>query len=96
MILLTLAAGLGTRAQQAEYTPKALIKVKEKPLVYWSMDSFHSLRTCGILPNDKIFVAVRKSDLDTFNFVEQLQEQLMSNLRITELKNLTNGPAESA
>lgn len=96
MILLTLAAGLGTRAQQGEYIPKALIKVKEKPLIYWSMDSFHSLRTCGILPNDKLFVAVRKSDLDTFNFVEQVQEQLTSKVRITELKNLTNGPAESA
>jgi len=96
MILLTLAAGLGTRAQQGEYTPKALIEVKEKPLIYWSMDSFHSLRTCGILSNDKLFVAVRKSDLDTFNFVEQVQEQLTSNVRITELKKLTNGPAESA
>lgn len=96
MILLTLAAGLGTRAQQGEYVPKALINVKEKPLIYWSMDSFHSLRTCGILPNDKLFVAVRKSDLDTFNFVEQVQEQLTSKVRIIELKDLTNGPAESA
>jgi dTDP-glucose pyrophosphorylase len=96
MILLTLAAGLGTRAQQGEYTPKALIKVKEKPLIYWSMDSFHSLRTCGVLSNDKLFVVVRKSDLETFNFVEQVQEQLTSNVRITELKDLTNGPAESA
>jgi dTDP-glucose pyrophosphorylase len=96
MILLTLAAGLGTRAQQGEYTPKALIKVKEKPLVYWSIDSFHSLRACGVLPKDKLFVAVRKSDLDTFNFVGQVQEHLTSNVRITELKELTNGPAESA
>jgi choline kinase len=85
MILLTLAAGLGTRAQEGEYTPKALIKVREKPLIYWSMDSFHSLRTCGILSNDKLFVVVRKSDLDTFNFVEQVQEQLTSNVRITEV-----------
>jgi dTDP-glucose pyrophosphorylase len=96
MILLTLAAGLGSRAQQGEYIPKALIKVKEKPLVYWSMDSFHSLRACGILSNDKIFVAVRKSDLDTFDFVDQVQKELTSNVRIVELRNLTNGPAESA
>jgi dTDP-glucose pyrophosphorylase len=96
MILLTLAAGLGSRAQQGEYTPKALIEVKGKPLIYWSMDSFHSLRTCGILPNDKIFVAVRKSDLDTFDFVDQVQKEFTSNVRIIELKNLTNGPAESA
>lgn len=96
MILLTLAAGLGTRAQQGEYIPKALIKVKDKPLVYWAMDSFHSLRTSGLISNNKLFVAVRKADLETFNFIEQVHSNISSEVKITELKELTNGPAESA
>jgi dTDP-glucose pyrophosphorylase len=96
MILLTLAAGLGARAQQGEYIPKALIKVKDKPLAYWSMDSFHPLRTSGIIPNDKLFMAVRKADLESFNFIDQISAQISSDLRIIELQELTNGPAESA
>ncbi len=82
MILLTLAAGLGARAQQGEYIPKALIKVKDKPLAYWSMDSFHPLRTSGIIPNDKLFMAVRKADLESFNFIDQISAQISSDLRI--------------
>jgi dTDP-glucose pyrophosphorylase len=96
MILLTLAAGLGSRAQQGEYIPKALINVKAKPLVYWSVDSFHSLRASGIIPIDKMFLVVRKSDLETFEFTKQVTDFISPQIQITELQDLTNGPAESA
>lgn len=96
MILLTLAAGLGTRAQSGEYIPKALIKVKEKPLVYWSIDSVHPLRTSGLISNEKIFVGVRKSDMDTFEFESQVKEYVHNQIQIEQLNELTKGPAESA
>lgn len=96
MILLTLAAGLGTRAQSGDYIPKALIKVKDKPLVYWSIDSVHPLRTSGLIPNQKMFVGVRKSDMDTFEFESQVKSNVHSQIQIEELTELTKGPAESA
>ena len=96
MILLTLAAGLGTRAQSGEYIPKALIQVKDKPLVYWSIDSIHPLRTSGLIPNEKIFVGVRAFDSKTFNFEAQIKNYVNTQIQICELQDLTNGPAESA
>ena len=96
MILLTLAAGLGSRAQSGDYIPKALIRVKEKPLVYWSIDSIHPLRTSGLIPNHKIFVGVRKSDLETFEFEAQVKASVNSAVQIVQLTELTKGPAESA
>lgn len=96
MILLTLAAGLGTRAQSGDYIPKALIRVKDKPLVYWSIDSIHPLRTSGLIPNQKIFVGVRKSDLETFEFESQVKANVHSQIQIEQLTELTKGPAESA
>jgi dTDP-glucose pyrophosphorylase len=96
MILLTLAAGLGTRAQSGEYIPKALIQVKDKPLVYWSIDSVHPLRTSGLIPNEKIYVGVRATDSETFDFENQVKKYVNNQIQICELEDLTNGPAESA
>jgi dTDP-glucose pyrophosphorylase len=96
MILLTLAAGLGTRAQSGDYIPKALIQVKDKPLVYWSIDSVHPLRTSGLIPNQKIFVGVRKSDIETFEFESKVKSSIHNHIQIEQLTELTNGPAESA
>jgi choline kinase len=96
MILLTLAAGLGSRAQSGDYVPKALIQVKDKPLVYWSIDSLHPLRTCGLIPNEKIFVGVRKSDSDIFEFESRVKNYVNNQVQICELSTLTKGPAESA
>jgi dTDP-glucose pyrophosphorylase len=96
MILLTLAAGLGSRAQSGDYVPKALISVNDKPLIYWSIDSYHPLRASGMVTNENLYVVVRQSDLKSFNLMQTVSKFISPLVKVIELDELTSGPAASA
>lgn len=98
MILLTLAAGRGTRTQKPEesYIPKALKIVNDKPLIYWSLSSFHALRASGLINHNKIFVVSQKSELALFDFAGLVSTFCELNDCFVSLDGITRGPAESA
>lgn len=97
MKLITLAAGQGNRVQSyGSFLPKALIEVAGQSLIKWSLDSYHALKSQGILsPSDFVFV-VRKSDCDDYGLDQYLYQTFGENIIIFKLDHLTNGPAESA
>ena len=95
-MLLTLAAGLGTRVQSGDYTPKALIQISNRPLLFWSIDSFHALRAKGMLREENIFVAARQSELDEFDFESHLKDHCGRLSKIVPIDFQTRGPAETA
>jgi dTDP-glucose pyrophosphorylase len=97
MKLITLAAGLGNRVQiNGSYLPKALMEVSGQPLIKWSVDSFHALKSQGILGQSDLVFVVRKSDCDDYGLAQYLYQTFGENVTIFKLDHITNGPAESA
>jgi choline kinase len=97
MKVITLAAGLGKRVQKSNsYLPKALMEVAGEKLIKWSIDSFHALKSQGILKQSDFVFVVRQSDYDEYELADYLHFTFGNDIEIIRLEKLTNGPAESA
>jgi NDP-sugar pyrophosphorylase family protein len=93
--IITLAAGRGTRVQSGPYTPKALVGVGGKTLLEWSIDSFHAIRSQGLVkPEDLVFVFV-KEDFEGFGIQDRLLEFFGKDIKVVVLDQITAGPAET-
>ena len=95
MKIITIAAGRGTRVQTGAYTPKALVSVGGKTLLEWSIDSFHAIRSKGLVkPEDLVFVFL-KEDFEGFGIQERLLDLFGKDIKVVVLNELTAGPAET-
>ena len=93
MNLVITMAGLGTRFRKAGYTvPKYQIMAHGKTLFEWSMESLASFRR----PEDIYFFILRKED-EAADFIrEKCHAMGISNVRIIELLEMTDGQATTA
>jgi dTDP-glucose pyrophosphorylase len=96
MKILTIAAGRGTRVQTDTYIPKALIQVRDKTLLEWSVDSFHAIRSQGLVKTEDLIFVFLKSDIEQFNIEEIIRNKIGEEVTIVILEDLTSGPAETA
>jgi choline kinase len=97
MKLVTLAAGLGKRVQKnGSYIPKAMIEVSGQTLVKWSIDSFHALRSQGLLKQSDLVFVVRQLDCDQYDFEGYLRNTFGQSIHLVKLEKLSKGPADSA
>lgn len=76
--------------------PKPLIKVKGKSLVWWSIQSFHELLTCGLITKKDIKIAVLKSQIRDYRSNEELKEYFGGIDPFIEISEVTSGPLETA
>jgi len=95
MKILTIAAGRGTRVQNETYIPKALVRVRDKILLEWSVDSFHAIRSQGLVKTEDLVFVFLKSDVEQFNLKEISTNTFGEEVKIVILEELTSGPAET-
>jgi dTDP-glucose pyrophosphorylase len=95
MKILTIAAGRGTRVQTETYIPKALVRVRDKILLEWSVDSFHAIRSQGLVKTEDLVFVFLKSDIEQFNLKEISTKTFGEEVKIVILEELTSGPAET-
>ena len=95
MKILTIAAGRGTRVQNETYIPKALVRVRDKILLEWSVDSFHAIRSQGLVKTEDLVFVFQKSDVEQFNLKEISTKTFGEEVKIVILEELTSGPAET-
>jgi choline kinase len=95
MKILTIAAGRGTRVQNEAYIPKALVRVRDKILLEWSVDSFHAIRSQGLVKTEDLVFVFLKSDVEQFNLKEISTKTFGEEVKIVILEELTSGPAET-
>lgn len=92
-IVITMA-GLGSRFKKAGYTePKYKIKVHNKTLFDWSMESLEAFNKDE---NVKYFFIVRKEDNSSEFIKEKMAQKGINNIEIIELDSLTDGQATTA
>lgn len=95
MKLITIAAGRGTRVQYGSYTPKALVSVGGKTLLEWSIDSFHAIRSQGLVKTEDLVFVFLKEDFEGFGVQDRLVELFGEDIKLVVLDELTAGPAET-
>lgn len=91
-----LAAGRGSRMSNEHLVPKPLIKVKGKSLVWWSIQSFHELLTCGLITKEDIKIVVLKYQMHDYCADEDLKEYFGGINPFIEIPEITSGPLETA
>jgi dTDP-glucose pyrophosphorylase len=95
MKILTIAAGRGTRVQAETYIPKALVEVRGKTLLEWSVDSFHAIRSQGLIKTEDLVFVFLKSDVEQFDLKEISTKTFGEGVKIVVIDELTSGPAET-
>ena len=95
MKILTIAAGRGTRVQNETYIPKALVRVRDKMLLEWSVDSFHAIRSRGLVKTEDLVFVFLRSDVEQFNLDAIATKTFGEKVKIVILDELTSGPAET-
>lgn len=91
-----LAAGRGSRMSREYLVPKPLIKVKRKSLVWWSIQSFHELLTCGLITKEDIKIAVLRYQIHEYRADEDLKDFFGEINPFIEIPEITSGPLETA
>lgn len=92
LVVITMA-GLGSRFRAAGYTvPKYEIKVRDRTLFAWSMESLRHFTAAG---SPYVFVALARDEAASF-IAGQVAELGIVGHRLVELEDLTDGQATSA
>lgn len=95
MKLIILAAGSGSRLKKFSDSPKPLIKVKGKPMIWWSLKSFHDVLTQGLLTKNDIKIAIQKSQLTEFLDSIEIRDFFGDINPFILIESLTSGPGET-
>ena len=82
--------------QSAYSAPKPLIKVKEKPLLWWATKSFHEAITSGLFTKDDIKIGILSQDESLFRDEESLKELFGDIDPFITIPTITSGPVETA
>lgn len=96
MKVLLLAAGAGSRMKEFHSSPKPLIDVRDKPLLWWAIKGFHELTTSGRISNDDIFIVILKKNYNDFSRNKSIMEFFGERNPFIVLDEPTTGPVESA
>ena len=96
MKLIILAAGLGSRLKNISDCPKPLIKIKGKPMIWWSLKSFHDALTQGLLTKNDIKIAIQRSQLTEFLDSSEIKDFFGDINPFIVIDGLTSGPGETA
>lgn len=91
-----LAAGRGSRMSGEYAVPKPLIKVKGKSLIWWSLQCFHELLTCGLITKQDIKIAILSQQIHDFRSDEDLKKYFGDIDPFIEIPEMTSGPLETA
>jgi NDP-sugar pyrophosphorylase family protein/tRNA A-37 threonylcarbamoyl transferase component Bud32 len=97
--IITLAAGKGLRLK--DYSdkldlPKPLINILNKSMIEWSLMSYHSLITKGLVKKSNFYFVILESHESYYSIVKQLKSIFGNKINIIKLKKPTRGPAETA
>ena len=95
MKLIILAAGSGSRLKKFSSSPKPLIKVKGKPMIWWSLKSFHDIITQGLLTKNDIKIAIQKSQLTEFLDSKEIKDYFGDINPFIIIESLTSGAGET-
>jgi len=76
--------------------PKPLIYQKEKPLIWWAIQSFHELLTFGLVEKEDFKIVIRKDQEKIFRSNPDLKEYFQFVDPFIVIPELTSGPAETA
>lgn len=84
------AAGQGSRFVSVGINiPKPIIPVIGIPMLYWALSSFN-------MNNVSKLVLITRDDFDVSDICDQLRERFDTEISILQLKEVTQGPAETA
>ncbi len=97
--IITLAAGAGLRLK--DYTkkkelPKPLINILDKSMIEWSILSYHSFVTSGLVKKSNFYFVILDDHDKNYYIQKQLYSIFGKQIKIIKLKNITRGPAETA
>ena len=96
MKVIILAAGRGSRMVPAFNGPKPLIKVNGKVLLWWALQSFHELLTCGLIAKSDIKIAILSDQVHQFKKENDISEFFGEIDPYVEISRITSGPLETA
>lgn len=95
MKLIILAAGSGSRLKEIDSNPKPLIRIKNKPMIWWALKSFHELLTQGLLTKNDIYIAIQKSQIENFLGCQEIKDFFGEINPFIVIEKLTSGPGET-
>jgi choline kinase len=93
--LIILAAGSGSRLKKIDSKPKPLIRIKNKPLIWWSLKSFHELITQGVLTRKDIKIVILNSQIENFLDCQEIKDFFGEINPFITMEKLTSGPGET-
>lgn len=76
--------------------PKPLIEVQGKSLIWWSLQSFHELLTCGAITKQDIKIAVLRQQINEYRSNHDLVSYFGNLDPFIEIPEVTSGPLETA
>ena len=97
--ILTLAAGAGLRLKDYKKKldlPKPLINILDKSMIEWSLLSYHSFVTKGLVKKSNFYFVILEEHDKNYFITKQLYSIFGKQIKIIKLKKITRGPAETA
>lgn len=97
--IFTLAAGAGLRLKDYKKKldlPKPLINILDKSMIEWSLLSYHSFVTKGLVKKSNFYFVVLEEHDKNYFITKQLYSIFGRQIKIIKLKKITRGPAETA
>ena len=97
--IITLAAGAGLRLKDYKKKsdlPKPLINILNKSMIEWSILSYHSFVTSGLVKKSNFYFVILDDHEKNYFIKKQLHSIFGKQIKIIKLKNITRGPAETA
>jgi len=103
--IVTVAAGQGSRLSAHFINssdinqvppPKAIYPVMGKPMIYWSLQSFHHWLTLGVIELKDLTFVVQNKHETSHKISDTLFSLFGTNITIKMIDGLTRGPAETA
>ena len=76
--------------------PKAIYPVMGKPMVYWSLQSFHHWLTLGLIESKDLIFVVQNKHETSHKISDTLFSLFGTNITTKMIDGLTRGPAETA
>lgn len=97
--IITLAAGAGLRLKDYKKKldlPKPLINILGKSMIEWSILSYHSFVTSGLVKKSNFYFVILDEHDKNYYIKKQLYSIFGKQIKIIKLKSITRGPAETA
>ena len=97
--ILTLAAGAGLRLKDYKKKldlPKPLINILDRSMIEWSVLSYHSFVTKGLVKKSNFYFVILEEHDKNYFITKQLHSIFGKQVKIIKLKKITRGPAETA